>query len=136
MTHPRLLKRFTFLCLMNFLFLECNAKAAEQTVDMQCIANGDSLIFVSNGLWVPHSRLLRFRPLETYGKPGGQRSICTVKVDPPGYRWLSCYKQGSGPYMASRSDDSRYLLSSVVQAIKDPYEGGGRAWVGSCKVRR
>jgi hypothetical protein len=127
----------TSIGLMTSLFLGSPVQSAEPTVDLPCVTNGDSLIFTSSRLWVPESRLVRFRPLERYGGTGGQRAICTVKVDPPGYRWLSCYRGVSGPYMASRSDDSRYPLPNVIEAVADPNASLGRiSFSGSCKVKR
>jgi hypothetical protein len=109
-------------------------KPSERIVDRTCFVIGDSLIFTDTRLHVPESRLARYSKVRNTSS--GEEGICSVKVDPPGFHWLSCYRDigGNGGYMSSRSDDSRYFLRDVVEAVPG-IQISTRVWQGSCKAR-
>ena len=65
------------------------------------------------------------------GKRGGQRANCTVKNDPPGYKWVSCGKDGKG--YTSYSAGSSQKLFEVEEVIANSVQY--RGWSGACKVK-
>ena len=117
------------------LALPVDAISSERIVNRACFIFGDSLIFADTRLHVPESRLARYRKIRNTSS--GEEGVCSVKTDPPGFRWLSCYRDiaGNGGYMSSRGDDSRYYLGNVIEAVPG-IQISTRVWQGSCKVRR
>ena len=111
-----------------------SGKSHERIVDRSCFVSGDALIFTDTRLHVPESRLARYSKIRNTSS--GEDGLCSVKADPPGFHWLSCYRDigGNGGYMSSRSDDSRYSLKDVVEAVPG-IQISTRVWQGSCKVR-
>ena len=124
---------FTFLAAALFS-IPCTA--AETTSKINCEAYGDGVTASNTGESILEQRLINYQGLEEYGrnmtgKRGGQRAICTVKNDPPGYKWVSCGKDGKGytSYSAVRSQK----LFEVEEAIANSVQH--RGWVGACKVK-
>lgn len=109
-------------------------RSSERVVDRPCFAFGDALIFTDTNLHVPESRLAKYSKIRNTSS--GEDGLCSVMADPPGFHWLSCYRDigGNGGYMSSRSDDSRYLLRDVVEVVPG-IQIDTRTWQGSCKVR-
>jgi len=65
------------------------------------------------------------------GKRGGQRANCTIKNDPPGYKWLPCRKDG-GNFISYATESSQKLFE-VEEAIANRVQH--RGWSGACKVK-
>ena len=109
---------------------------AETASKINCEAYGDAVIASNTGEIILEQRLVNYQGLEEYGrnmtgKRGGQRAICTVKNDPPGYRWVSCGKDGKG--YISYSAGSSQKLFEVEEAIANRVQH--RGWSGACKVK-
>ena len=110
--------------------------ATETTSKIQCEAAGDAVIATHTGELILEQRLVKFQEPEEYGRNttgrrGGQRAICTIKNDPPGYRWVSCGKDGDG--YTSYINGSRQKLMEVEEAITNRIQY--RGWSGACKVK-
>ncbi len=116
--------------------LNTSCTAAETTSKVKCEALGDSIIETNTGDLILEQRLIKYQELEEYGrnmtgKRGGQRAICTVTNNPPGYKWVSCVKDSNGytSYAAGRSQK----LFEVEEAIANSVQH--RGWSGACKVK-
>ena len=110
--------------------------AAENVSKIGCEAYGDAIVASNTGELILEQRLIRYQSLEEYGrhrtgKRGGHRGICTVKNDPPGYRWLPCSKDEDG--YVSNVDRRNQKLYEVEEAIANAIQY--RGWSGACKVR-
>ena len=116
--------------------LTTSCTAAETTSTIKCEALGDAIIATNSGDLILEQRLIQYREMEEYGrnmtgKRGGQRALCTIKNDPPGYKWMSCSKDGK--------DYSTYIMGSrkkifeVEEAIANRIQH--RGWSGACKIK-
>lgn len=110
---------------------------AETTQKVNCEAAGDSILVSSTGERILEQRLVRFTPLEPYGlnttgKRGGQRAVCMVKNDPPGFKWLRCDKF-EGKYMVYRQGQGNPVPVKPVKAI--PNSVLYRGWSGACLIK-
>ena len=111
--------------------------AASETVSkINCEAYGDSVIASNTGEIILEQRLIKYQALEEIGsngtgKRGGYRAICTIKNDPPGYKWVPCGKDAEEyiTYYAGRTQK----LFEVEEAIADSVQH--RGWNGACKVK-
>ena len=124
-----------FTLLVATLF-SISCTAAETTSKTNCEAYGDAVVASNTGEIILEQRLVNYQELEEYGrnmtgKRGGQRAICTVKNDPPGYKWVSCGKDGKG--YTSYSAGSSQKLFEVEEAIANSVQH--RGWSGACKVK-
>lgn len=134
-----LLKSSTLLSLMlASIATTLNQHALADSVSrVNCEALGDSVIFSSTGEVILEQRLVQFDPLEEYGlnntgRRGGQKALCTVKDDPPGFRWTSCSKSG-GSYVNYDNSGTPTTLSGVVQALPNSVQQ--RGWAGACLIK-
>ena len=124
-----------------FLLVACtiatNPSQASETVSrIKCEAGGDVVIATNTNELILEQRLLQFQPLEeagryTTGARGGQRAICTIKNDPPGYKWVACGKEGNNYTTSSRGSIQK--LFEVEEAIANSVQY--RGWSGACKVK-
>ena len=108
--------------------------ATESTSEIKCEAVGDAVIATNTGELILEQRMVKFKPLEEYGRNstgsrGGQRALCIVKNDPPGYRWLPCSKRGDS---FIRNGNNENLLK-VEEAVANQVQY--RGWSGACKVK-
>ena len=108
--------------------------ATESTSEIRCEALGDAIIATNTGELILEQRMVKFKALEEYGRNttgrrGGQRAICTIKNDPPGYRWVSCGKDGDG-YIGNGNNIN---LLEVEEAVANQVQY--RGWSGACKVK-
>jgi hypothetical protein len=103
---------------------------AESTYNASCKALGDAITLTSTGELVLEQRLVQFKPIETYKAQSGQRGVCIIKKDPPGYRWISCWKKDGG-YVTGDWDYARRVSPKEVIANAVQHRG----WSGACKVR-
>ena len=103
---------------------------AESTYNASCKALGDAITLTSTGELVLEQRLVQFKPIETYKAQSGQRGVCIIKKDPPGYRWISCWEKDGG-YVTGDWDYARRVSPKEVIANAVQHRG----WSGACKVR-
>ena len=108
--------------------------ATESTSEIKCEAVGDAVIATNTGELILEQRMVKFKALEEYGRNstgtrGGQRALCIVKNDPPGYRWLPCSKRGDG-YIGNGNNLN---LLEVEEAVANQVQY--RGWSGACKVK-
>ena len=137
----KLLKPMTFkglrlVLIVSTLFSATSCTASETVSKINCEAYGDAVFASNTGDPILEQRLIKYQELEEYGrnmtgKRGGQRAICTVKNNPPGYKWVSCGKDEKGyiSYSAGRSQK----LFEVEEAIANIVQY--RGWSGACKVK-
>ena len=121
----------TFLAMA---LLTNSCAATESTSEIKCEVVGDYVIATNTGERILEQRMVKFKALEEYGRNttgrrGGQRAICTIKNDPPGYRWVSCGKDGDG-YIGNGNNIS---LLEVEEAVANQVQY--RGWSGVCKVK-
>jgi hypothetical protein len=103
---------------------------AESTYNASCRALGDAITLTSTGEIVLEQRLVKFKPIETYKAQSGQGGICIIKKDPPGYRWISCWKKDES-YVTGDWDYARRI--SPEEAVANAVQH--RGWSGACKVK-
>jgi hypothetical protein len=104
---------------------------AEPTYSANCRALGDGITLTSTGETVLEQRLVKFEPIETYKSMIGQRGMCTIKKDPPGYRWIRCDKR-DGSY----SEVNNNRISPIEFAADSvQHMASRRHWSGACKVK-
>lgn len=128
-------KIFT-LSLAATALLNTSCTAAETTSKIKCEALGDSIIATNSGDLILEQRLIQYQELEEYGrnmtgKRGGQRALCTIKNDPPGYKWVSCSKDGTN--YTTYIMGSRKEIFEIEEAIANSVQH--RGWSGACKVK-
>jgi len=104
---------------------------SEETYEARCETRGEGAILTSTGEDLVEERVTSSRFIDTYSSPPIYRSLCTIKHDPPGYRWVNCYKNTAGDYVRN-SDGVEYRISPVVET-----KGGidMSRWSGACKVK-
>jgi len=103
---------------------------AETTYKVNCKADGDAIYINTTGEAILEQRLAKFTPLEAYGR-NGQRGICVLKSDPPGFKWLRCDKN-NGNYVIF----TQFGGTTVVKPIKAiPNSVQYRGWSGACLVK-
>lgn len=103
---------------------------AEGTYNANCKAVADAITLTSTGEIVLEQRLVKFKPVEAVDARGGQRGICVMKQDPPGYRWVSCWKK-DGRFVTGNWDYPSFIRPTEVIANSVQYRG----WSGACKVK-
>lgn len=125
-----------FLIIASNLAAATSCAASETVSKINCEAYGDSVIASNTGEIILEQRLIKYQALEEIGsnrtgKRGGHRAICTIKNDPPGYKWVSCMKNGEGfiTYYAGRTQK----LFEVEEALANSIQH--RGWNGACKVK-
>lgn len=103
---------------------------AEETYNASCKVLGDAITLTSTGEIVLEQRLIKFKPVETYKAQSGQKGICVMKQDPPGYRWISCWKK-DGRFATGDWDYPTFIRPSEAVVNSVLYRG----WSGACKVK-
>ena len=131
---PANILKFTLIA--STLVSTTSCTASETVSKINCEAYGDAVVASNTGDLILEQRLIKYQELEEYGrnmtgKRGGQRAICTVKNNPPGYKWVSCGKDEKG--YTSHSAGSRQQLFEVEEAIANSVQH--RGWSGACKVK-
>jgi len=129
-------KALRFLLIASTLAFATSCTASETASKINCEAYGDAVIASNTGEIILEQRLIKYQELEEYGrnmtgKRGGQKAICTIKNDPPGYKWLPCGKEGDN-YVSYSTESSRKLFEVEV-AIANSVQH--RGWSGACKVK-
>jgi len=106
---------------------------AESTYNASCKALGDGISLTSTGRIVLEQRLVKFKPTEAYKPKIGQRGVCVIKKDPPGYKWIRC-KKSNGSYKGGY--EAGYVSIRPASFIPDlvQYMSPGSI-VGACKVK-
>ena len=104
---------------------------AEGTYNASCNQLGDGITLTSTGELVLEPRLVKFRPTEAYTR-AGQRGICVMKQDPPGYKWISCSKK-DGRLVTQVTNEEYPKFINPTETITS-WSGPGR-WSGTCKVK-
>ena len=137
----KLLKPMTFkglrlVLIVSTLFSATSCTASETVSKINCEAYGDAVFASNTGDLILEQRLIKYQELEEYGrnmsgKRGGQRAICTIKNNPPGYKWVSCGKDEKG-YISNSAGRSQKLFE-VEEAIANSVQY--RGWSGACKVK-
>jgi len=125
-----------FLIIASNLAAATSCAASETVSKINCEAYGDSVIASNTGEIILEQRLVKYQDLEetesNTGKRGGyNRAICTIKNDPPGYKWVPCVKNGEGHYTYYAGSTGK--LFEVEEAIADSVQH--RGWTGACKVK-
>jgi len=92
---------------------------------IKCKAAGDAVLATNTGELILEQRLVKFQPLEEDGR---ERATCTIKNDPPGYRWVSCGRDGN-----NYTTYNGKKLMKVEEAIANSIQH--RGWSGACKVK-
>ena len=109
---------------------------AESTYKVNCEAAGDYVLVSATGEAILEQRLAKFTPLEPYenstGARGGQRAICTIKNDPPGFKWLRCDKQ-EGKYLVYTQGQGDPVTVKPIKTI--PNSAQYRGWSGACLIK-
>ena len=101
---------------------------AEETYNANCKADGDTITLTSTGETVLEQRLVDFKPVEKYNQ--GQRGICVMKQDPPGYKWIPCWKK-DGKFARGNWDYPSFIQPTEAIVNSVLYRG----WSGACKVK-
>ncbi len=103
---------------------------ADPTYTAKCTAFGDGLSLSSTGEGVLEQRLVEFKPLGAYIPHEGQKGLCVIKKDPPGFRWVRCWKK-DGQYATGDWEYPRFITPNL--AIPNSVQH--RGWGGACKVK-
>lgn len=134
--HQRFFKYF-FASVAIAFFASTIPALADSVYKVDCEGAGDFILLSSTGEAILEQRLARFIPLErdglnTTGKRGGQRGICFIKIDTPGYKWLSCGK-GNGEYVIfPRGYDYPEPIKPVKAIVNSVLY---RGWSGACLIK-
>lgn len=107
-----------------------HAAFAEETYKASCRALGDGIRLVSTGEPVLEQRLVSFLPLEPYAPQVGQKGVCIMRKDPPGYRWVPCWRK-DGRYATGDWEHPHWIRPSQALVNSVLYRG----WSGACKVK-
>jgi len=109
---------------------------AETTYKVNCEYAGDIVLVSATGEAILEQRLAGFTALEPYenatGPNGGQRAICTIKNDPPGFKWLECGKR-NGKYIVYTQPEGGGKVVKPIKAI--PNRAQYLAWSGACLIK-
>ena len=105
---------------------------ADATHKVNCTAQGDSLTEKATGEGILEQRLVKFTPLKSLGSWGDETGICTIKNDPPGYKWLRCDKLKS-KYFVFTQGRKEPVSVNPVRAI--PNTALYRGWSGACLIK-
>jgi hypothetical protein len=141
-----------------FALLSCGKSSntyAQQTT-VQCAAAGDSLWETATGFDIDDEEVISYRQIKPYSPVSGdpfEQGECTIRIDDPRHRWVSCAKRTDGKHVILfRGYDSEETIQervrsdyniikgSVVETVKDsgfrrdPLPVG--LWTGMCRVRR
>lgn len=132
----KMMKTIFTLFLTATAALNTSCTAAETISKIKCEALGDAIIATNSGDLILEQRLIQYQELEEYGtnmtgKRGGQRALCTIKNDPPGYQWIACSKDGKD--YTTYIMGSRKKIFEVEEAIANSVQH--RGWSGACKVK-
>ena len=103
---------------------------SEETYEASCKARGDAITLTTTGESVLEQRLVKFKPIDRYEAQLGQRGVCVMKQDPPGYRWISCWKKGER-FAAGDFYNPTFIRPSEAVVNSVLYRG----WAGACKVK-
>ena len=103
---------------------------AQGTYNANCKAGPDHITLTSTGEIVLEQRLVKFKPVEAVDAHSQQRGICVMKQDPPGYRWVSCWKK-DGRFVTGNWDYPSLIRPTEAIANSLQYRG----WGGACKVK-
>ena len=104
--------------------------STEYTYTARCNALGDGLSLSSTGEQVLEQRLIEFKPLGTYIPQIGQKGLCVIKKDPPGFSWVRCWKK-DGQYATGDWEYPHFITPNL--AIPNSVQH--RGWSGACKVK-
>jgi len=104
--------------------------SAEETYKASCRALGDGISLTSTGESVLEQRLVKFLPSGPYVPQKGQLGTCIMKLDPPGYRWVRCWKK-DGKYATGTWEYPYFIKPTKAVANSVQY----RDWSGACKVK-
>jgi hypothetical protein len=116
--------------LATFAYITINSHAAfaEETYKASCISMGDGITLVSTGELVLEQRLVSFKPLEPTASDG--KGVCLMRKDPPGYRWVPCWKR-AGRFATGDWENPYWINPSQALVDSVLYRG----WSGACKVK-
>jgi len=121
--HSHFLASFAIASTAMLLTLE--QARAESTYNAACKVFGDGISLTRTGEIVLEQRLVKFKPIENYNPQSGQRGVCIIKKDPPGYKWISCGKL-----------DGSFISVRPVLFIPDKVQHmSPRSITGACKVK-
>jgi len=107
------------------LLMTLEQARAESTYNAACKVFGDGITLTRTGEIVLEQRLVKFKPIENYKPQSGQRGVCIIKKDPPGYKWISCQKL-DGSFISVRPAS---FIPDQVQHMSP------RSITGACKVK-
>ena len=102
---------------------------AEGTYNAGCMVVGDSITLTSTGELVLEQRLVSFKADKSLNPRSDVKGICVMKKDPPGYKWVQCWKQ-DGRYATGNFDNPHWIKPTQAIANSVQYRG----WGGACKV--
>ena len=115
--------------------LSCTA--TETVSKIKCEALGDAIIATNTYEPILKPRLVKFQRLKKLegqiNTRRGERGICTVKNDPPGYKWVKCGKDGYDYITLPDTYGHSRKLFEVEEAVADSVQH--RGWSGACKVK-
>ena len=104
----------------------------EPILKVKCQSRGDSMVRSDSGELLLQQRLISFAPTKMRTRQGEIHGICTIRTDPPGYKWVSCDKESNGTYFTGNWDSP--IPINPVEAIANSVQH--RSWRGACKIRR
>jgi len=144
-----------------FALLSCGKSSntyAQQTT-VQCKAAGDSLWETATGFAINDEEVISYRQIKPYS-PGSSDSFehgeCTIRIDDPRHRWVSCAKRTDGKHVILFNgfdsgetiqerigDDYNVIKGSVIETVeasKPALRGRNpmpiSIWTGMCRVKR
>ena len=106
----------------------CLPAKADQSYSANCEAVGDAIALTSTGEIVLEQRLIAFKPTGNTNR--GQKGICVIKQDPPGHRWIQCWKKDG---MFATGHWEHPTIINPVEAVANSVQY--RGWSGACKVK-
>ena len=104
----------------------------EPILKIKCQSRGDSMVRSDSGEPLLEQRLISFSPTTMRTRQGEIHGICTIRTDPPGYKWVTCGKEANGAYYTGNWDSP--IPINPVEAIANIVQH--RSWRGACKIRR
>jgi len=122
-----------FAIILSALLTTKEQAKAESTYSASCRTLGDTITLTSTGRIVLEQRLVKFKPTEAYKQQIGQRGVCIIKKDPPGYKWIRC-KRSNGFYKGGY--EAGYVGIRPASFIPDQVQHmSPGSIVGACKVK-